>query len=105
MSHGKACSRAHVGAHSVGQSVRSCLLGSGDAHGELVPDPSLGALPGPNSSPCFPPSFSVLYFPRLKHDFPGPPGGVLLSSCWPLFQGFTVATSKVTLCTLAGQGV
>lgn len=58
----------------LGQSVRSHLLGTGDTHRALVPDPSLGALPGPNSSPCFPPSISALGFPHPKHTpLPGSP--------------------------------
>lgn len=59
---------------SVGQSVRSRLLGTGDTHRALVPDPSLGALPGPHSSPRRPPSISSLGFPRPKHTWlPGSP--------------------------------
>lgn len=73
-----------MGAHSVWQSVRSCLLGTGDPHRELVPDPSPGALPGPNSSPRLPPSLSVLCGPRPKHTtsrvpqaaFSYPPAGL-----------------------------
>lgn len=102
------------------RSMQSCPRGRPQclAEREVLPPwnggPTQGAGPRPKPrgsarpqlEPAPPALIVCALWPSPKtHHFPGPPGGVLLSSGWSLLPRFTVATDEVTLHTPAGQGV